>query len=90
MNGLSNSCDVFLLSAGLGTRLRPLTADTPKPLIKVGAKTLIERHLERLSSQGFKRVMINLHYPPGENSLVCGRWKPVGSEGFFFRGAGDP
>jgi len=56
--------DVFLLAAGLGTRLRPLTDSTPKPLIEVNGKPLIVYHLERIKRDGFSRVMINLHYLP--------------------------
>ena len=55
-------CDVLLLSAGYGKRLRPLTENCPKPLVKLAGKTLIERNLEWLSRAGFKRVFINLHY----------------------------
>jgi NDP-sugar pyrophosphorylase family protein len=58
------SADVFILAAGLGTRLRPITASIPKPLVKIQGKSLLERHLERLDSLGFHRVMINLHYLP--------------------------
>ncbi len=75
---ISPSTDVFLLSAGLGTRLRPLTNSSPKPLIKVGSRNLIERHLERLRDQGFRRVMINLHYLPEMIRTFVGdgsRWK---------------
>lgn len=56
--------DVFLMAAGLGTRLRPITDKIPKPLVEVGGKALIDRHLLRCQEQGFKRVMINLHYLP--------------------------
>jgi len=56
--------DVFILAAGLGTRLRPLTDTVPKPLIEVNGKPLIAYHLERLSREGFHRVRINLHYLP--------------------------
>jgi len=58
------SCDVFILAAGLGTRLRPLTLTVPKPLVEVNGKPLIAYHLERLAKEGFTRVMINLHYLP--------------------------
>lgn len=53
---------VLLLSAGFGTRLRPLTETTPKPLIPVGGKPLIVWHLERLRREGFSRVFVNAHY----------------------------
>ncbi|MCB0323793.1 MAG: nucleotidyltransferase family protein, partial [Bdellovibrionales bacterium] len=52
----------LLLSAGFGTRLRPLTECLPKPLIRIGDKTLIERNLELLARAGISRVFINLHY----------------------------
>lgn len=51
---------VVLLAAGHGTRMRPLTNHTPKPLLKVGTRSLIEHHLVRLAAQGFKRIVINI------------------------------
>lgn len=56
------NADVFLLAAGLGKRLKPITDTLPKPLVKVYGKTLIERNLELIASFGVKRVIINLHY----------------------------
>lgn len=53
---------VVLLAAGRGSRMRSLTADTPKPLLKIGEHSLIEHHLYRLRDQGFKQVVINLAY----------------------------
>lgn len=50
----------MILAAGRGERLRPLTDHLPKPLIEVGGKPLIVRHLERLAGAGFERVVINL------------------------------
>ena len=50
----------MILAAGRGERLRPLTDQTPKPLIEVGGKPLIEHHLERLAAAGIDRVVINL------------------------------
>jgi N-acetyl-alpha-D-muramate 1-phosphate uridylyltransferase len=49
----------MILAAGRGERMRPLTDQTPKPLLKVGGKPLIVWHLERLAKAGFKEVVIN-------------------------------
>lgn len=50
----------MILAAGLGTRLRPLTLTTPKPLVKVGGQSLIVWHLARLKAAGFLDVVINV------------------------------
>lgn len=52
--------DAFILAAGRGERLRPLTDHTPKPLVEIGGKPLVEWHLERLREAGFSRVVINV------------------------------
>ena len=52
----------MILAAGQGKRMRPLTFDTPKPLIRVNGKMLIEYHLEKLAINGFKEVIINVAY----------------------------
>lgn len=49
----------MILAAGRGERLRPLTDTTPKPLIKVAGKSLIEYHLENLASAGFNEIIVN-------------------------------
>ncbi|BBB28739.1 N-acetylmuramate alpha-1-phosphate uridylyltransferase MurU [Neptunomonas japonica] len=49
----------MILAAGLGTRLRPLTLTTPKPLVLVNGKALIEYHIENLSRAGFTDIVIN-------------------------------
>lgn len=54
--------DVLLLAAGRGERLRPLTDRMPKPLVKVGPKSLIEWNIEKLVKAGFSRVFVNLFY----------------------------
>ena len=53
---------VMLLAAGEGRRMLPLTLSTPKPLLKVGEIPLIEHHLLKLSSLGFKNIVINIAY----------------------------
>lgn len=50
----------MILAAGRGERMRPLTDTTPKPLLKVADKELIVWHIERLSSKGFKEIIINI------------------------------
>ena len=50
----------MVLAAGYGKRLRPLTDRIPKPLVPIGGKPMIERHLEKLSAAGFTEVVINL------------------------------
>lgn len=49
----------MILAAGLGTRLRPLTDHTPKPLIEAGGKPLIGWHLEKLAALGVREVVVN-------------------------------
>jgi MurNAc alpha-1-phosphate uridylyltransferase len=49
----------MILAAGRGERLRPLTDHTPKPLLKVAGKPMIEYHLENLAKAGFASVVIN-------------------------------
>ncbi len=52
----------MLFAAGLGKRMQPLTADRPKPLLKVGAKALIEHQIERLVAAGVTGIVINHFY----------------------------
>ena len=49
----------LIFAAGLGERMRPLTDTTPKPLLPVGGKPLIEWHLEKLAALGIREVVIN-------------------------------
>ncbi len=53
---------VFILAAGYGKRLRPLTEKLPKPLIKINNKPLIYWNLKKIKKAGFNDVVINTHY----------------------------
>lgn len=52
----------MILSAGEGTRMRPLTLTTPKPLLEVGDKPLIVWHIEKLIAVGISDIVINARY----------------------------
>jgi NDP-sugar pyrophosphorylase family protein len=54
-----------ILAGGEGSRLRPLTAVTPKPMIKVGDFPLIEHQIRNLSSLGIKQIFISINYLGG-------------------------
>ncbi len=49
----------MILAAGRGERMRPLTDHTPKPLLRVGGKALIEYHIDALVRAGFEEIVIN-------------------------------
>lgn len=53
---------VLIMAGGRGERLKPLTNNTPKPLLKVGGKSLLEILLERLAKYGFSNIWISVHY----------------------------
>jgi MurNAc alpha-1-phosphate uridylyltransferase len=56
----------LILAAGLGKRMQPITLKTPKPLIQIGKKNLMERAVELLINHGVEEIAINVHHLPGQ------------------------
>lgn len=54
--------DAVIMAGGKGMRLRPLTENTPKPLLKVGEKPIIEHNIDRLAKVGIKNIHISVNY----------------------------
>lgn len=67
----------MILAAGIGERMRPLTDVTPKPLLEVAGRPLIEHHIERLKQAGFDELVINVSHLAQQIIAFCGdgsRW----------------
>lgn len=68
----------MILAAGLGKRMRPLTDHTPKPLLKVGGKPLLQYHLEALGAAGIQEVIINTAYLGEQIEQFAGNGRAFG------------
>ncbi|MFA6251733.1 MAG: nucleotidyltransferase family protein [Candidatus Paceibacterota bacterium] len=64
MNSNNKISQAVILSAGLGTRLRPLTEGIPKVMVPLLGKPLLLHHIEQLKKHGIIDIFINLHYLP--------------------------
>ena len=68
---------VMVLAAGLGKRMRPLTATQPKPLVRVAGKALIDHALDRVAEAGVAKAVVNVHYLAAAlEAHVTGRMAP--------------
>jgi MurNAc alpha-1-phosphate uridylyltransferase len=52
----------MLFAAGLGTRMRPLTSSTPKPLVQVGGRAMLDYAIDRFAAFGLSRIVVNTHH----------------------------
>ncbi len=64
----------LILAAGLGTRLQPLTNTTPKPLVPIAGKPLLQYHLEQFAEYGIKDILINTHHLPEQINHFVKEW----------------
>ncbi|WP_336986664.1 nucleotidyltransferase family protein [Altererythrobacter aquiaggeris] len=61
MTGLASDT-AMVMAAGIGKRMRPLTASQPKPMVRVAGKPLVDHTLDRLAEAGVAKVVLNVHY----------------------------
>ena len=66
----------MVLAAGLGTRMRPLTLKTPKPLIPVGGKPMLDHVFDRLRAHGVRRAVVNMHWLAEQIETWAARQSP--------------
>ena len=76
---------VVLMAGGLGTRLSPLTADTPKPMLKIGERPILETILLQFKEYGFRRFVITMHYLGDQISEYFGDGSRLDAEITYLR-----
>lgn len=76
---------VILMAGGLGTRLGPLTKNTPKPLLKVGPKPILETILEQFLAYGFHRFLFAVNYHADQIMDYFGDGQPWGASITYLR-----
>ena len=76
---------VVLMAGGLGTRLRPLTETTPKPLLRVGGRPLLETIVESFADHGFTRFFLSINYRADQVEAYFGDGSQLGVEVDYLR-----
>ena len=67
----------MVFAAGLGTRMRPITDTLPKPLVKIGGRTMLDHILDRLAEAGVEPAIVNVHHLAGQiEARLAGRTQP--------------
>ena len=72
------SLQAVIMAGGFGTRLRPLTDDTPKPMLQIGGKPLMERTIENFQRAGIHRISVTTHYLPEKITEHFGNGRKFG------------
>lgn len=70
---------VVVMAGGLGTRLRPLTEKTPKPLLKVGSKPILETIIRNFTRYGFRNIYLSVNYKAEQIQDYFGDGRPFGA-----------
>src|SRR6478672_7195775 len=65
------SAAAMVLAAGLGTRLRPLTNELPKPLVPIGDRSMLAHVVDRLRAAGCSPVVVNAHHHADAVARAC-------------------
>lgn len=74
----------LILAAGLGTRLRPLTDNLPKPLVPVRGRPMVEYVLDLVAKAGVKEALLNVHYLPEKMEAFVAEWNRKGLQPRLF------
>jgi dTDP-glucose pyrophosphorylase len=72
--------NALIMAGGFGTRLLPYTADTPKPMLRINDKPILEIIIERLSRHRVKKIFISTHYLPEKIIEYFGNGEKIGVE----------
>jgi Nucleotidyl transferase/CBS domain len=81
---------VVVMAGGLGRRLEDLTRDTPKPMLRIGARPLLETLVRGYADQGFRRFYFAVNYKAEQIESHFGNGAALGVEIHYHRGATEP